>query len=94
MPGRRSAKPMKALEDSSVATIETQIEPKYFRRCHVCQAVSESEQEVEHCGSCLKPLARFYFFDVKKTAIYTDNKVRELSIWDEYHPILGLTALW
>ncbi len=66
----------------------------HFRRCHVCQQVTESRSSISHCGYCRKPMAAFQFFDDEKVEILADNQLRPELRWQNPQPVRGLTAHW
>ena len=69
--------------------------PTYFRRCHICGAMNESEHaKVERCDHCNKGLAPFYYFDDRFTAVQGDLSLRPPLLQSEYFPIQGLTVYW
>jgi hypothetical protein len=51
----------------------------HFRRCHVCDGVSEmSETHVQKCGDCGKNLAPYYFFDESTVPVYSVDELLPL----------------
>lgn len=78
---------------------------QYFRRCHVCDHVSEEAgHRVESCSSCGKPMIAFFYFDERSMPLLTDQNTREDRRWlhqspkqndhGKIVPILGLTVFW
>ena len=67
----------------------------HFRRCHICNGVSESEGAlVAHCGHCGKPMAPFYFFDDLDVAPMSDDDFRPPHQQGARSPVRGFTAYW
>lgn len=78
----------------------------YYRRCHVCNHVTTSDEPVTECSCCKKVMAPFFFFDVKKTKIYSDIDDPFLQACysaitssdenekEKRQPIEGLTVYW
>lgn len=75
-------------------------EPVHLRRCHLCDAVNESQGEVvSRCESCGKFMAPFYFFKESEVVAYSDHDLRPPAppvekLSEERLPIRGLTAYW
>ena len=70
--------------------------PNYFRRCHMCGAVSEIENDchIQCCENCGKPWARFRYFDDRLTPTQSDKALRTPLNEGEWIPINGLTVYW
>jgi len=75
--------------------------PVHVRRCHVCGAVTEKQEDVLKCDGCGKALLPFYYFDKRKIPVPSDANQAEpeaqrssRGTQDEYGPIFGLTAYW
>ena len=67
----------------------------HFSRCHHCGHVTKKEgARVEHCDHCSKPIARFYYFNERFTAVLSEHTLRPPKLQNEYTPIYGLTAYW
>ncbi|MCB0412283.1 MAG: hypothetical protein KDD22_07140 [Bdellovibrionales bacterium] len=69
-------------------------QPLHFRRCHVCDHVTQSDQTIMKCEHCHKSLAPFFYFDEKSITPPSDLQMRPKSLEGEYSPIQGLTAYW
>ena len=65
-----------------------------FRRCHVCGGVSVSQERVEECGNCGKPIAPFYYFDDRISPVLSEGGRRPPFDQKRMNPLLGLTAYW
>lgn len=51
----------------------------HFRRCHVCDGVSEmTESHVHKCEHCGKSLAPYYFFDEVAVSVYSVDELLPL----------------
>ena len=71
------------------------MEKTHLCRCHVCGHTSENTGDrITHCSQCQKPIGRFYYFDDRLTAIYTDESLRPEYSAQEVKPLWGLTAYW
>ena len=69
--------------------------PVHVRRCHVCGAVTEKQEDVLKCDGCGKALLPFYYFDKRNIPVPEDtNRSSRGTTQDEFGPILGLTAFW
>lgn len=78
----------------------------FYRRCHVCDGVSQGQEPVLKCQHCSKAMAPFFYFDVKQSRIYSDFLIAkeakpsaikiEMSVkkLEKYSPIEGLTVYW
>lgn len=69
----------------------------HFRRCHLCEGVTESEgAPVKSCGHCGKPMAPFYFFNEAEVVPLSEYELRpaEECRMGERTPIRGFTAYW
>ncbi len=65
----------------------------YFRRCHVCNQLSQQKRELTHCTSCQKAFVPFLFFNDLQTEVLQDNEPRP-DVQESYLPIRGLTSYW
>lgn len=70
--------------------------PGYFRRCHVCGAVTHvnEHKHIPECAHCGKPWAPFQYFDDRLTPILSDKTLRPQMMNGEWLPIQGLTVYW
>ena len=67
----------------------------HYRRCHVCNEVSEVETgTVKHCGSCGKAMAPFFFFEEIETPVVSEFELRPAYQLGTHPPVRGLTAYW
>ena len=66
----------------------------FYRRCHVCDCVNGSDEPVLECLDCHKVMAPFFFFDVRRSKIYSDRPFDKVNVEGKYRPIEGLTAFW
>ncbi len=61
----------------------------HFRRCHICGAVSETENAlVDKCGHCGKFFAPFVFFD-EKAALGMDAAEKQDSAKDDMPSVMS-----
>ena len=75
----------------------------HVRRCHVCGAVNELENQAVHrCSDCGKHLAPFYYFDESQVSGYDANgfywsrhdEFDPFSVVENYRPLFGLSTYW
>lgn len=72
-----------------------QVKSVFFRRCHVCDVVTEKEGEmVNRCGHCGKAMAPFYFFEDEKVQPLSEHDFRPPRQSGGRFPVRGLTAYW
>lgn len=65
----------------------------HYRRCHVCDSLNESEDEVHKCNHCGKVMAPFFYFNESQIDECIEGADPN-STSGEYQPIYGLSALW
>jgi len=69
----------------------------HFRRCHLCQGITESVgAPVSRCMHCGKPMAPFYFFNEAEVAPWSEHGLRPDNECKpgERLPVRGFTAYW
>jgi len=70
---------------------------RHFRRCHLCQGITESEgAPVSRCMHCGKHMAPFYFFNEAEVPPLSEDGLRpdyECRSGERF-PVRGFTAYW
>jgi hypothetical protein len=72
----------------------------YIRRCHICDAVTESEtQVVDRCGQCHKAFAPFVFCETAYSHQLSELsahvfKTAHLGLKSVYPPLMGIALYW
>jgi hypothetical protein len=80
---------------TEVAQSEESSARLHYRRCHICNHVSEvAGQKVSQCGECGKPMAPFFFFDESEALAPSDIGARPEPKLGDRAPIWGFTAFW
>jgi hypothetical protein len=95
-----NAKLVQTISKSELIAAHSKCQPVHYRRCHLCDHVTEQAGEVvTQCGQCGKHMAPFYFFNEVEVTPYTDNHLRpELprpeQLARERVPVRGFTSYW
>lgn len=66
----------------------------YVRRCHICGAITEQHQKIEHCTNCGRAMSPYFYFDENRTVIYSEALLRPPVLSNEYLPLLGFSTIW
>lgn len=66
----------------------------HFRRCHVCGAVTEHEEKIEHCDQCGKSIVPFLYYDDTAQIGHSIEGPKIVVKEGEWKPVIGLTAYW
>ncbi len=84
--------PNRSAESVHVLSVNENI---HYRRCHICNQVTESDKgRVHACAQCGKVMAPFFFFEECETPILSEFELRPFVSPGQHPPVRGLTAFW